>query len=124
MLWDSCWSSDVFGVAMTMATIVRQSSSNMEAEDRGGGGFESRQEEEKRSRAIHRPFRPETLTEEAQRQRGKRAENKHACVSMKERERECVCVCVEGGCQEVVVMSFNSMVDGLTREYGGDRGAS
>lgn len=30
VLWASCWSSDVFGVAMTMVTIVRQSISNVE----------------------------------------------------------------------------------------------
>lgn len=36
-----------FGVAMTMVTIVRQSSGNVAAEDRGGGGggFERGQEE-------------------------------------------------------------------------------
>lgn len=46
VLWASCWSSDVFGVAMTMVTIVRQSISNVEAGGRGGGGeFESGQEE-------------------------------------------------------------------------------
>lgn len=30
VLWASCWSLDVFGVAMTMVTIVRQSISNVE----------------------------------------------------------------------------------------------
>lgn len=45
VLWASCWSSDVFGVAMTMVTIVRQSISNVEAEGRGGGKFESVQED-------------------------------------------------------------------------------
>lgn len=70
---------------MTMVTIVRQSSTNVEAEGRGGGGFESGQEEERRFKGIHRPFWPKTLTEEAQRQQGKRAGNKRACVSMKER---------------------------------------
>ena len=45
VLWTSFWSSDVFRVAMTMLTIVRQSNSNAEAGGRGGGGFESGQEE-------------------------------------------------------------------------------
>lgn len=41
VLWSKCWSSDVFVVAMTMATIVRQSCSNVGAEGWGRGGFGS-----------------------------------------------------------------------------------
>lgn len=54
--------------------------------------------------AIHSPFQLKTLTEEVQRQRGKRADNEHACVSV-----------IEGGetSQEVVVMSLTSAVDGF-----------
>lgn len=38
--------------------------------------------------AIHDPFHPKTLTEAVQRQQGKRAENKRACVCVNKRERE------------------------------------
>ena len=76
VLWANFWSSDVFGVAMTLVTIVGQSCSNVEAGGRQGCFG-----------AIHRSFQPKTLTEELQRRQGKRAENKRACVSMKERRR-------------------------------------
>lgn len=66
---------------MTMVTIVRQSSSNVEA---GGsvvvvvGGFFFKW------RGVLKLFIFLAKSQEVQRQWGKRAENKHACVSMRE----------------------------------------
>ena len=65
---------------MTIVTIVRQSISNVEA----GVVVVCLKADRRRFGPIQRPFQPKTLTEEIQRQQGKRAENKCACVSMKE----------------------------------------
>lgn len=59
-------------------------------------------------------FGPKTLTEEVQRQRGKRAE-KQACMCVNERERDRQCVCEGEKSQEVVVVSFKWLHKGARR---------
>lgn len=108
-MWAACWSSDVFVVAMTIATIVRRRIGNV---DEGwwwwGGGLEVMVG----VFMVH--YSPKTLTEEVQRQRGQEGK-KQACMCANERERE-----REGGeeSQEVVVMSFHSPL--LSHEEDGD----
>lgn len=103
-------------VAMTIVTIVRQSSSNVESERQGRWCRWALREDRQGFGAIHGPCQPKTLTEEVRRQQGKRAENKGACVSVKEGA---------GGekHQEVMVTSFKSLLDGVwifTRAHKGD----
>lgn len=54
VLGSACWRLDVFGVAMTMGTIVRQSISNVEA---GAVVVVRRKADRRRFGPIHRPFR-------------------------------------------------------------------
>lgn len=59
VLGSTCWSLDVFGVAMTMGTIVKQSIGNVEA----GVVVVRGKADRRRFGPIHRPFKPKSLTD-------------------------------------------------------------